>query len=146
MNVTVLEGGIRPQIHKGKATSILEKTLQAEGTSDAEVSIIFEGDESLRKLKQEFFDKDEYTDVIAFRLNDYSEEKVEGEIYISTERAKDNADSFGEPFEKETARLIIHGGLHLLDYNDESDEEKEVMRTKENQYLDSLGWEGLIND
>lgn len=146
MNVTIVEDGIDPQIDQHKAHSILEQTLTSEGIADAEVGVIFGDDESLRKLKQDFFNKDEYTDVIAFRLNDYALAAVEGEIYISVERASENAEKFNQPLAKELARLIIHGGLHLLEYKDDTNEEKSIMTAKENQYLDELGWEGLIDE
>lgn len=133
------------ELNKKLAEELNRKSFASEGVCEGDISIVFGGDETLRILKQEFFKKDEYTDVIAFRLNDYSEKKVEGEIYISLERAKENAESFKEPFEKEVARLIIHGGLHLLDYNDETEKEKQVMRAKENHYLELIGWEGLFN-
>jgi len=97
----------------------------------------------LSNLKIEYFHKDHLTDVIAFRLNDYDEKDVEGEIYISLPRANENAKSFGEPFDKEVARLIIHGCLHLLGFDDESKEEKTEMTKLENDSLSQNNWQNL---
>jgi rRNA maturation RNase YbeY len=100
----------------------------------------------LSDLKKEFFEKDQWTDVIAFRLNDTSEKDVEGEIYISLPRAKENATSYGEPFEKEVARLIIHGCLHLLGFNDKSNDEKKEMTKMENDTLGQNNWQNLFEN
>ena len=142
---TILDGG-DSNIHQDKTFSIIYKTLSSEGYTEGDISIIFTGDESLRRLKKEFFKKDEFTDVIAFRLNDYSEKKLEGEIYISLERAKENAANFNEPVEKEICRLLIHGGLHLLNFDDKTEDERKIMREKENYYLTQFGWKGIINE
>tara|TARA_B100000029_G_scaffold111535_1_gene103540 strand:- start:940 stop:1380 length:441 start_codon:yes stop_codon:yes gene_type:complete len=112
--------------------------------SEAEISLIFGSDKLLSSLKKQFFHKDQWTDVIAFRLNEYKEKSVEGEIYISLPRAKENAESFGEPFEKEVARLIIHGNLHLLGFEDETEEEKTEMTKLENDFLSQINWQTLF--
>ncbi len=112
--------------------------------SEAEISLIFGSDKLLSSLKKQFFHKDQWTDVIAFRLNEYKKKSVEGEIYISLPRAKENAESFGEPFEKEVARLIIHGNLHLLGFEDETEEEKTEMTKLENDFLSQINWQTLF--
>ena len=71
---------------------------------------------------------------------------MEGEIYISLERAKENAANFNEPVEKEICRLLIHGGLHLLNFDDKTEDERKIMREKENYYLTQFGWKGIINE
>ena len=88
--------------------------------------------------------KEQFTDVIAFRLNDYNIPNVDGEIYISLPRAQDNAGTFKEPYEKEVARLIIHGCLHLLGFNDESKKEKKEMTKMENDFLRQVSWQSLF--
>jgi rRNA maturation RNase YbeY len=69
---------------------------------------------------------------------------VEGEIYISLPRAQDNAGTFNEPYEKEVSRLIIHGCLHLLGFNDESKKEKKEMTKMENDLLSQVSWQTLF--
>ena len=111
---------------------------------DAELSYIFCNDNFLSKLKKKFFKKNQFTDVIAFRLNSYEEKRVEGEIYISLQRAKQNAKIYKEPYEKEVARLIIHGCLHLLGYSDETKNQKQIMTNLENGFLQKMIWGKLF--
>jgi len=82
--------------------------------------------------------------VIAFRLNNYEEKVVEGEVYISLPRARENAKTFGEPFEREISRLLIHGVLHLLGYEDDTKKSKMVMTSLENKYLKIVQWKKLF--
>ena len=111
---------------------------------NAELSYIFCNDNFLSKLKKKFFKKNHFTDVIAFRLNSYEEKRVEGEIYISLPRAKENAKIYEEPYEKEVARLIIHGCLHLLGYPDETKKQKQIMTHLENVFLQKINWGKLF--
>ena len=127
-------------INKRVSTKILKSTLQKEQINKAKINLIFAKDKLLNNLKIKFFNKDHLTDVIAFRINDYSDETVEGEIYISIERAIYNAKKYEQGISKELARLIIHGTLHLLNYKDETGNEKLLMTKKENQYLEDFEW------
>tara|TARA_A100001011_G_scaffold119794_1_gene126331 strand:- start:248 stop:697 length:450 start_codon:yes stop_codon:yes gene_type:complete len=113
---------------------------------NAELSYIFCNDNFLSKLKKKFFKKNHYTDVIAFRLNSYKQKRIEGEVYISLPRAKENAKIYGEPYEKEVARLIIHGCLHLLGYSDDTKKKKQIMTSLENIFLDKMIWEKLFEN
>ncbi len=133
--------GPDPEVTK----ALLRHVLKAEGVPEADVTLVFGDDELLRGLKKTFFKKDQFTDVIAFRLNDYNEPTVEGELYVSLPRAEENARELGEPFPKEVGRLIVHGGLHLLDYRDHTSEEKQQMQSLEDRYLDQFPWETLFN-
>ena len=110
---------------------------------EADISFIFGDDDLLNKLKKEFFNLDHLTDVIAFRLNDDEEKNIEGEIYISIPRAKENAIKFKEPLNRELGRLIIHGCLHLLGFKDGSNNEKIEMRNQEEHYLDIMDWKKI---
>ena len=128
-----------------KYIQLLVKNIFAEKKiKDAELSYIFCNDNFLSKLKKKFFKKPHFTDVIAFRLNSYEEKRVEGEIYISLPRAKENAKIYEEPYEKEVARLIIHGCLHLLGYQDETKNQKQIMTNLENVFLQKIIWEKLF--
>ena len=118
--------------------TIYKHTLENEGISDSETSIIFANKSLIKKLKKQFFNINEPTDVIAFRLNDYSINKVKGEIYICLPVAKENAEYYGEPYEREIARLIIHGSLHLLGYKDDTEEQRLEKHKLENKYLKDL--------
>ena len=96
------------------STEIISSVLMEEGKTLAEILVIFTSDEILSDLKKEFFNKEHLTDVISFRMNDYNEEKVEGEIYISVPQVERNARKFDQSFSRELSRIIIHGSLHLL--------------------------------
>jgi len=122
---------------------IITQLFESKGIYNGDLLFIFGNDQLLNDLKKEFFNQNHYTDVIAFRMNDYSEENVEGEVYISLPRVEENAKFFNQPFHKELGRLIIHGGLHLLGYEDKTDEEKAEMTRQENQYLDQVNWNQL---
>ena len=124
-------------INKRVSTKILKSTLQKEQINKAKINLIFAKDKLLNNLKIKFFNKDHLT---AFRINDYSDEIVEGEIYISIERAIYNAKKYEQDISKELARLIIHGTLHLLNYKDETKNEKLLMTKKENKYLEDFEW------
>ncbi|MFQ6605121.1 MAG: rRNA maturation RNase YbeY [Fidelibacterota bacterium] len=126
------------------ARRLVETALTEAAVTAAQITLIYTDDEYLRHLKQEFFHQDQYTDVIAFRLNDYTEAAVEGEIYISLPRAWENSRIFSEPYSREVARLIVHGTLHLLGWNDETEAEKAAMRTREEAVLDAVNWKPLV--
>ena len=127
-----------------QSKKILVSVLETESVVDSKINVIFGDDKLLNSLKIEFFNYDHLTDVIAFRINNYNKPEIEGEIYISLARAIENAKKYGEPLSKELARLIIHGGLHLLDHRDKTDDEKNKMTALEDKYLQQVDWNNLI--
>tara|TARA_B100001750_G_scaffold215499_1_gene199526 strand:- start:664 stop:1101 length:438 start_codon:yes stop_codon:yes gene_type:complete len=127
-----------------QSKKILSSVLETESVVHSKINLIFGDDKLLSNLKTKFFNFNHLTDVIAFRINDYSKAEVEGEIYISLARAFENAEKYGEPLSKELARLIIHGSLHLLDYRDEKEDEKNKMTALEDKYLQLVDWNSLI--
>ena len=128
------------------AEKIVVETFNFENTLNYDISLVFVSDEYLSDLKKKYFKRNQYTDVIAFRLNEYDEPFVEGEVYISLPRAKENAQRFDEPYSKEVSRLIIHGCLHLIGLKDKTDKEKENMKNNENAILEVINWAGLFKD
>ena len=126
------------------STEIISSVLMEEGKTLAEILVIFTSDEILSDLKKEFFNKEHLTDVISFRLNDYNEEKVEGEIYISIPQVERNARKFDQSISRELARIIIHGSLHLLNYDDSTIDSKIKMTEKENYFLKKTNWKNLV--
>ena len=146
MPITIEEDPTFSGFNQAIIQNIINTVFEKEGYTIDNISLVFGNDDLLNSLKKEFFKKDHLTDVIAFRLNDYAEKNVEGEIYISVPRAKENAKSFKEPFAKEVGRLIIHGGLHLLNYDDETKEDKDTMTGKEEAYLKQCQWQNLIHE
>ena len=125
--------------------NVLRTVLEDQGVDDGTITTIFGQDELLLSLKKQFFKKNQFTDVIAFRLNNYKEKAVEGEVYISLPRAKENAKIFGEPFEKEVVRLLTHGVLHLLGYDDSSKKSKKEMTLLEDAYLKMVNWKKIFS-
>ncbi|MCJ7800759.1 MAG: rRNA maturation RNase YbeY [Candidatus Marinimicrobia bacterium] len=123
-----------------KSEAILTHTLQSERVKSCDISIVFGNKKLLQELKNRFFNINRTTDVIAFRINEYQEQNIEGEIYIGLPVAMENAEYFNEPYEKEIARLIIHGGLHLIGYEDGTDDESKNMRELEDKYLKELNY------
>ena len=101
------------------------------------ISIIIENDEYLRNLKIKYFNMDILTDVITFNLSDNNME-LDAEIYISWDRIIDNAKKYKQTIEQESKRIIIHGCLHLVGFNDSTKEEINLMRKKEQEYLNKF--------
>ncbi|MCP1384287.1 rRNA maturation RNase YbeY [Runella salmonicolor] len=123
-----------PQSRKTK--SWLQSIIKAEGFSLNQLNYIFCSDEYLLNVNRQYLDHDFYTDIITF---DNSEEEavVEGDIFISIDRVKDNAQELNKPFEEELRRVLAHGILHLVGYDDKEDEQEHEMRAKEDFYLTS---------
>jgi len=111
---------------------------------DCDISFIFVSDDFLSDFKKKYFHKNHFTDVIAFRLNEYEESFVEGEVYISLPRAKENARFFNQPYAKEVSRLIIHGCLHLIGLKDDSKTDKEIMIKNEDDILKITNWKDIF--
>ncbi|HBI39370.1 MAG TPA: rRNA maturation RNase YbeY [Tenacibaculum sp.] len=114
-------------------SSWIQECIRNEAGSLGEINYIFCDDSYLHKINVEFLQHDTLTDVISF---DYTLGKeINGDIFISIERVKENASIFNVPFENELHRVIIHGVLHFLGFKDKTDKEKEIMREKENECL-----------
>ena len=113
----------------------IEKTIETEGATLGAVSYIFCSDDYLHQMNVEYLNHDTLTDVITFPYND---NPIEGDIFISIDRVKDNAQDLGVAFDDELHRVMIHGVLHLCGYSDETDEQEAEMRQKEDEYLKKL--------
>jgi probable rRNA maturation factor len=112
--------------------SVIEKKKRKAG----DLNFIFCSDEHLLSINKQYLNHDTYTDIITF---DYSKEDhkqpVSGDIFISVDRVKENAETFSKSFEEELRRVLIHGVLHLLGYKDKSKAAKEEMTNEENKAL-----------
>tara|TARA_Y100001968_G_scaffold142417_1_gene130134 strand:- start:266 stop:706 length:441 start_codon:yes stop_codon:yes gene_type:complete len=119
-----------------KQKAIIElcsKVLDAENCNDAKIDFILKDREFLNSLKKEYFKMDVYTDVMAFNLGDKN--KIEGEVYISVEDVLENSKLYSKTFNEEFLRIVIHGLLHLLGYDDKTKKEKDNMTFLEEKYL-----------
>lgn len=118
-------------------TSWITKVVDNHNASIGELNFIFCSDSYLHKINLEYLDHDTYTDIITFD-NAEEEDIVEGDIFISIDRIKENASGFETSFENELFRVIIHGVLHLLGFNDKTADEKANMRKNEDACLSLL--------
>ena len=134
MRIRIYYDGVRYRFPEWKKTvKLLEKVIRNERKVLGDLSFIISTDEFVRKINVEFLNHDYYTDVIAF---DYSEgEVINGEIYISRDTVKSNSYNYNVSLNKEMLRVMIHGLLHLLGYNDKSAREKKVMQGMEEKWL-----------
>lgn len=112
----------------------IEKLFTSEKMKLGNLSYIFCSDEHLLTINNDFLKHDFYTDVITFDLSS-SKNEIEGEVYLSVDRIKDNAKQLEVSFKEELHRVIFHGALHLCGYKDKKKEEALIMRSKENKYL-----------
>ena len=110
----------------------INRVVQGEDKRIGSVSYVFCSDDYLLQLNIEYLNHDTLTDIITFP---YSTSPIEGDIFISIDRVRDNATDFGVAFEQELRRVIIHGVLHLCGYGDKTDAEALVMRGKEDAAL-----------
>lgn len=116
-----------------KFSDWISRIIESEGYSKGQIDYIFCTDDYLLNLNQEYLNHDTYTDIITF---DYTEgKKVSGDVFISTERVKDNAKDYAVNFEEELLRVMSHGLLHLMGYGDKTGEERELMREKEEEKI-----------
>ena len=129
---------------KNPCISIIKNIVKSKNIDFYNINIIFTSDIFISDLKKEFFSKNQWTDVIAFPLHDKNSDSIEGEIYISMPTAKENAEKYNQPYEKEVARLVIHGSLHLLGYNDKTQKQKNNMSNLEEVFLKQTEWKDLF--
>ena len=107
--------------------------ISNENLEEGELSYIFCDDEYLHKLNVEFLKHDTLTDIISF--DNSLGNQINGDIFISVERVKENASTFNTTFENELHRVIIHGVLHYCGYKDKTKKDADLMRTKEDAAL-----------
>ncbi|MBS1773287.1 MAG: rRNA maturation RNase YbeY [Bacteroidetes bacterium] len=112
--------------------ALVHKHLKKADTSN--LTYIFCNDEYLLQINQQFLNHDTFTDIITFNLSEAANELV-GEIYISTERVKENASKFDTTYNEELHRVIFHGALHLCGFKDKTKTDKETMRKQEDACL-----------
>ena len=111
----------------------LKFTAESEIKRIRQVNIIFCSDNYILDINQKYLQHDYFTDIITF---DYCEGKtLSGDLFISVDSVRENAIFYGTEFDDELNRVIVHGLLHLIGYDDHSEEDQKTMRSKENYYL-----------
>jgi len=124
---------------KGKRmlSSWIANVIHKERFKAGSINFILCSDDYLLQINQAYLKHDTYTDIITFNHSE-DPETIEGDIYISIERIKENASNLNIPFEKELQRVLVHGILHLTGYSDKTDKQKKVMRKKEDDCLEMI--------
>jgi probable rRNA maturation factor len=118
---------------KLKHKAWLNEVAKQEGKKILELSYVFCSDEYLLQINQEYLNHDTLTDIVTFD-NSENPKKIEGDIFISIDRVKENGEKLGTS-ETELERVMVHGLLHLLGYKDKKKEDKALMTEKEDFYI-----------
>ena len=133
--ITYNADGVKmPKIKRKDTTAWIKAVAQSYGKKVGEVGYMFVNDEKILEINNEYLGHDYYTDVITF---DYDEDDVvNGDLVISLDTVRTNAELFDKAFEDELYRVIIHGILHLCGLNDKGPGEREIMEKAENKALE----------
>lgn len=119
---------------KTKLKKWISEVIKLQLKQVGEINYIFCDDEYLLDINKTYLKHDFYTDIITFDQAELPN-KIEGEIYISVERVKDNSETLKVDFKEELKRVVIHGILHLVGFKDKTEKEKKKMRALENEML-----------
>lgn len=111
----------------------ISAVILSENKKEGDINYIFCDDDYLLNLNEQYLDHDTLTDIISF---DYSVgNELHGDVFISVERVRENAQDFNVTFEEELKRVLVHGVLHYCGYKDKSEQDKQLMRSKEDEKI-----------
>jgi len=127
------EGVSRIRLKQPFVKQVFKEIAVQEGSAAGEINVIFCSDAFLLDMNRSYLNHDYMTDIITF--DNSREEVIAGELYISMDRVRENAEKYGVTLRHELMRVMIHGILHLLGYHDKQVKEQKVMRARENHYL-----------
>lgn len=132
-----LEGSVKmPKLAKRETNAWIKAVAAQYGKKIGEIAYIFCDDEKILEVNREYLQHDYYTDIITF---DYCEaDTLSGDIFISLDTVRSNAEEFGATYDNELHRVLIHGILHLTGQDDTTDKLQEEMTSKENLALSML--------
>ena len=132
--ITYNADGVKmPNIKRRETTKWIRAVAATDGFKVGEVGYLFCDDEKILEVNNEYLGHDYYTDIITF---DYDEDNIiNGDLFISLDTVRTNAEKFGKEYEEELHRVIIHGILHLCGINDKGPGEREIMEAAENKAL-----------
>jgi len=136
-NIQFFFEDIQPvKFNKNLLNQQIKYLIRTENYKTGDISIIFCSDEYLLQMNEQYLKHDYYTDIITF---DYvGESVISGDLFISIDRVRENADKFNAKFKVELYRVVFHGVLHLAGYKDKSEEDKKLMRSMEDFYLHAV--------
>ncbi|MBQ0074896.1 MAG: rRNA maturation RNase YbeY [Prevotella sp.] len=123
-----------PKIRKRDTSAWIKKVAASHGKTVGEIGYLFCDDEKILEVNREFLQHDYYTDIITFDYDDG--DQINGDIVISLDTIRTNAELFNKTYEEELYRVIIHGILHLCGINDKGPGEREIMEAAENKALE----------
>ena len=133
---------IKPlKLRKSAVKRYINQLIINELKKSGNINIIFCSDEYLLKMNKQYLEHDYYTDVITF--NYVENNIISGDLFISYERIKENAENYNTEIKRELIRVVFHGILHLVGYKDKTDAEKKIMREKEDFYLNEVDFEEI---
>lgn len=137
MSIQIFFEDIKPiRINKNVIKKNIKNLILNESKKAGDISVILCSDSYLLDVNKSFLKHDYYTDIVTF---DYCEvDVISGDLFISIHRVKENADNFAVSFIEELYRIVFHGILHLVGYNDKTKKEQDKMRRKENFYLSRI--------
>ena len=121
-------------LEKSLIINWVKQVIKGEGKQLGDINFIFCSDNYLHNINLSYLNHDTLTDIVTFD-NSEVENEIEGDIFISIDRVRENAELFKRPEKEELHRVIIHGVLHLIGFSDKSDIEKKQMRKKEEACL-----------
>lgn len=128
--------------HKGRITTWIKQVIETAGARVGEVNVVFCSDKALLEINQTYLQHDYFTDIITFDYCQPADGRkkgvVAGDLMISVDTVRSNAQEFIQPFEKEVHRVIIHGILHLLGQGDKTPGQAKTMRAREEACLSLL--------
>lgn len=131
--VVVINAHPKRVIHKNPIEQLVHRVLEGERKKVRELNIVFVDDREITRLNRKFLNHYYTTDVISFRLD--NDEVLDGEVYVNLNQAYRQAREYNVAVRDEVKRLVIHGVLHLVGYNDCTKVKKEIMHSLENKYL-----------
>lgn len=141
-NIELFYEDVKPlKLQKKAVKKFINILINRELKQFEDITIIFCSDDYLLSINKQYLNHDYYTDIITF---DYVEEnRISGDLFISLDRVRENAEKFKVEVKKELFRVIFHGVLHLVGYKDKTKEEQAVMRQKEDIYLSEVDFEEI---
>lgn len=122
--------------HKDHIIQLINLSFESTKYNKVKINLIFCDNDKLNSFKRQYFDDDVLTDIVTFPIK--NDNDLEAEIYISIEMAKMNADEFNVSLNNELSRLIIHGVLHLIGFNDDTEDSKKIMFSKQEEIISNF--------
>ncbi|MBP7507062.1 MAG: rRNA maturation RNase YbeY [Prolixibacteraceae bacterium] len=124
----------KPKLRVKPIKEWIKTVILSYNNSCGDINIIFCSDKYLLEMNKAYLNHDYFTDIITFNYN--TEDRISGDIFISLDTVKNNSIYFSQPFNNELLRVIIHGILHLLGYDDKTEQEQVLIHTKEDEAIE----------